>query len=71
MMARMLTLASLFALLGVLVYKIDHPLGYAATALAAVGGCVFTYRKAKRSVGSDGFAGDLPPHVRRQLEGKK
>jgi hypothetical protein len=68
---RIMMLASLLALVGLFVISIDHPLGYAACALVAAGAAVFTFKKAKRAVGSDGFGGDLPPHVRRALEGRK
>jgi hypothetical protein len=71
MMLKMFTLASLVALLGVLLIQLNSPFAYGAAALAASGGVAFALRKAKRAVGSDGFAGDLPPHVRRSLEGRK
>lgn len=71
MMTKIFMLASLFAMLGVVLIKLDSPIAYGVAALLAVGGVVAVARKAKRAVGSDGFGGDLPPHVKRALESKK
>lgn len=71
MISRVLMLASLFALLGILLIKIDSPVAYGVAALVAVGMGALVVRKARRAVGSDGFGGDLPPHVRRSLQSGK
>ncbi len=71
MMTKIFMLASLFATLGVMLIKVDSPIAYGVAAVVAVGGVVAVVRKAKRAVGSDGFGGDLPPHVKRALENEK
>ena len=71
MMTKILLLASLFATVGVLLIKLDSPIAYGVAALVAAGGVALVVRKAKRAVGSDGFGGDLPPHVRRALDSGK
>lgn len=74
MMGKTIGLATAFMAFVCVAYVVDSPIGWVALAIFTVVGGRYGWKEIRGTMreGADaGVAGDLPPHVRRALEGRK